>query len=138
MLWESNSEYCPKLASFTPVSHIVTGATSLLNITYKHGSEVNPEAYTMEYYPYTSTGLGLPTPSFSDEQVPQQFRRYEMSETPSFRPEKLEIRERNAAGEEDSRRILLLSRDKLHYRVLKLADADTLCGEAGDEDISMS
>lgn len=138
VLWESNSEYFPKLVSFTTISNIVTDATSLLNITYKPDSKNDTNAYIMEYHPHTSTGRGLPISSFSDERVLQQFRRFNMFENPSFTPAKLEIRERNTGGEEDSRRILLLSRDKLHYKVFKFAHADALSGEADDEDISMS
>ncbi len=93
----------------------------------------------MRYSPHASKENG-PTPIIlSDDEVRRQFSRYKLSEQLSFVPEKLEIRERNpGTEEEDSRRVLLLAKDRLHYRVLKFAIPDALSSGTGDEDISMT
>lgn len=91
----------------------------------------------MKYSPHTANGKGLEPTILNNHQVLQLFSRYKISDGTSFVPEKLEIREKNPRKEEeDSRRILLLGKDKLHYRVLKFAHPDA--GATEDEDISMS
>ncbi|KUJ12694.1 uncharacterized protein LY89DRAFT_672835 [Mollisia scopiformis] len=126
-LWESNT------------------TTSLLNIPYKSNLKGNLSNYALNYSPHSSKGKGGPTPHFSNQEVLQQFCKYKLSTDQAFVPERLEIRassdmRHNEGGEKqaDSRRIILLSKDRLHYRVLRLGKADALSEVAEDEDISMS
>src|ERR1039458_979891 len=68
--------------------------------------------------------ITLPAPAeFSDEEVLSHFSRHQIPGAASFVPEKMEIREQNRkGGKGDTRRIVILGNDKLHYKVLKFAD----------------
>lgn len=112
------------------------GSTSLLNIPYGPSAACSSD-FAMKFSPHMPNGKGLGPTILDDGQVLQHFSRYKLSDKTSFVPEKLEIREKNPGkAEEDLRRILLLGKDRLYYRVLKFARPGA--GEPEDEDISMA
>jgi anaphase-promoting complex subunit 4 len=62
-----------------------------------------------------------------------------MPDAGAFVPERLEIREQSNKTNSDSRRIVILGKDRLHYKVFKFPGADSTRGTAAaDEDIPMS
>ncbi len=76
----------------------------------------------MEYSPHVLDGSSPHPAIFSNEEVLARFSKQRIPNEGSFVADKLEIRERSGrkAGE-DARRMVVLGKDKLHYKVLKLA-----------------
>lgn len=118
---------------------IDTEVPSLLNIPYKQTQPKISSKYTLDYSPHSPRRKDIATPLMSDEEVLQQFCKYSLIDNISFVPERLQIRgEGSEGGKEDSRRILLLSENKLLYKVLGFSAATALSGAPKDEDVSMS
>lgn len=61
-----------------------------------------------------------------------------MPGTGAFVPERLEIRRQSSKSDKDSRRIAVLGKDRLHYKVFKFPGADSRQQAEADEDIPMS
>jgi anaphase-promoting complex subunit 4 len=71
---------------------------------------------------------------FSNEDVKARLSRYQIHNPGSFIPERMEYRERSQRREkDDTRRLVLLRDDKLHYKVFKFAAA---AGADGDTPMS--
>ncbi|KAG4436181.1 hypothetical protein IFR05_008341 [Cadophora sp. M221] len=110
----------------------VDGTASLLSICYT----ATDTEYSLNYPPHS----GHPdiSKSFSNEEVLEQFLRYKLPSDSSFVPGKMEIREQpTGTSKEDWRRLFLLGKDKVHYKILKFRGAN-LSIEDRDQDVSMS
>lgn len=112
---------------------------SLLNIVYRRDSKAHSSSYGLQYGPLSPNGKGSSPVILGDKEVLRQFSQHEVCSDVSFIPDKMEIREGNMGREgADSQRILLLSSDRLHYRVVESVQAEASLGVAPDkEDISM-
>lgn len=135
VLWESNREEIYRTIDCTTLAHMVADNTSLLNIGYRENSEAHSNH--LRYGPHAS---GSHPVILSDDEVLRRFSRHGVGSDAAFVPEKLEIQERKARRQEaNSWRILLLSKDKLRYRVLELTGRDaSISGVAADaDDVSM-
>lgn len=76
--------------------------------------------------------------SFGDEEVLRLFFRYSGAINESLSPDKIKVRvSSNTATKDDAQRILLLSKDRLHYQVLKINNQEISAQTDRDEDISM-
>lgn len=74
-------------------------------------------------------GLYSPT-IFSNEEIKSRLSKYQIPNSGSFGPERMEIRERNQRQEkDDTRRIVLLRDDKTQYKVFKFAEANGMDGD---------
>jgi len=92
----------------------------------------------LEYFPRDSKLEATRTKIFSDSDVLDVFSKYAAPGNVSFVPERIEIREgKSQASDEDKRRIVVLSQDRLHYKVLKFPKSAS-GKEQADEDIAMS
>jgi anaphase-promoting complex subunit 4 len=118
------------------VSNKRSGTTSLLGIPYRGDRDGNLAKHAMSYSPLTPTSHPKPT-VFNDKEVVKRFSKYRISSEESFVPEKMEIRERmSRARDNEIGRIVIVGRDRLHYKVFKLPVQDM--EGAADEDIPMS
>jgi anaphase-promoting complex subunit 4 len=136
VLWESNGELCSMTNDIKSVSNKRSGTTSLLSIPYRGHHDGNLAKYAMSYSPLTPTSHPKPT-VFNDKEVVERFSKYRIPSEESFVPEKMEIRERTGrAQNNETGRIVIVGRDRLHYKVFKLAVQDM--EGAADGDIPMS
>ena len=107
----------------------VTDKTNLLNV---------PFDAIRNYVPYSKVSPPRPT-GFSNEDVISRFSEFKMPDAGAFIPERLEIRGQSSKNDKDSRRITVLGKDRLHYKVFKMPGADCTRRTAeADEDIPMS
>jgi anaphase-promoting complex subunit 4 len=89
----------------------------------------------MKYSPYLQGGGPYSPTVFGNENVKSRLPRYQVPGLGSFVPERMEVRERSRRREKgDTRRIVFLRDDKMHYKVFKFADPAT----RADGDIPMS
>ena len=101
------------------------GTTNLLTIPY-HTPETTDVShlagYQMEYSPHMQSDSSPHPAIFSNEEVVARFSKQRIPSEGSFVADKLEISERSGrkAGERATR-MVVLGKDKLHYKVLKLA-----------------
>jgi len=94
--------------------------------------------FQLEYFPRGPKLEATRTKIFSDADVLDIFSKYAAPGNASFVPERIEIREgKSQASDEDKRRIVVLSQDRLHYKVLKFPKSAS-GNEQADEDIPMS
>jgi hypothetical protein len=95
----------------------------------------------LEYSPHDPSAESINPTIFADEEVLAHFLKYTISNEDSFVPERLEIRESKSKGRrpnDDTRRIVFLGKDRLHYKVFKYPAQQLHKISDGDEDISMS
>jgi anaphase-promoting complex subunit 4 len=89
------------------------------------------------YAPY-SKNIPPPPTVFRNEDILGRFSEFKIPNAGAFIPERLEIRG-SSNKDKDSRRIIILGKDKMHYKVFKLPGADTMRRTAAaDEDVPMS
>ena len=89
----------------------------------------------IRYFSHVENG-GSPSPTvLNNEEVLQRISKGERQNEGSFVVGSMAVREQN--NSEDMRRLVLLGKDKLHYRILKLADSNSGRKRA-DEDVPMS
>jgi anaphase-promoting complex subunit 4 len=110
-----------------------TGARSLLGLFY----DTMPAGLGAPHLKYSSymqnSGPYSPT-VFSNEDIKARLSKYQIANPGSFTPERMEVRERSQRREkDDTRRLVLLRDDKMHYKVFKFANAT-----GADGDIPMS
>ncbi len=109
-----------------------------MNILYNSVNRTKDKSskeYSLDYYPHTQSIV--PT-VFSNDEVLSCFSRYKLPGDGSFLVEKMELRGRSPRqGKEDSRRLFLLGKDRVHYKILKWGDTGTIAEELG-EDVSTS
>lgn len=103
-----------------------TGTRSLLSLVY-NASESDRDEPHVVYSPVPqNTGPHSPT-VFSNEEVKSRLRQYQIPDSESFVPGRMEVRERSTLRERgDSRRLVLLRDDKMHYKVFKFGDRTTI------------
>ncbi|KAH9222829.1 anaphase-promoting complex, cyclosome, subunit 4-domain-containing protein [Leptodontidium sp. 2 PMI_412] len=110
----------------------VDGTASLLSICYA----ATDTEYSLSFSP--PSGQPDISRSFSNEEVLEQFSRYKLPSDSSFVPRKMEIREQSVGrNNEDWRRLFLLGKDKVHYKIFKFGTANP-SKEDRDHDVSMS
>lgn len=110
----------------------LTGTASLLSICYA----ATDTEYSLSFSP--PSGQPDISRSFSNEEVLEQFSRYKLPSDSSFVPRKMEIREQSVGrNNEDWRRLFLLGKDKVHYKIFKFGTANP-SKEDRDHDVSMS
>lgn len=74
----------------------------------------------------------------SNKDVVTQFSYYRIPGDGSFTPGTMEVREQTKGrGHEDSRRLFILGKDKVHYKILRFEDLKSMKDDA-DVDVSMS
>ena len=89
----------------------------------------------IRYFPHVENGSSPSPTVLNNEEVLQRFSKGENQIEGSFMAGSMAVREQN--NSEDMRRLVLLGKDKLHYRILKLADSNSGRKRA-DEDVPMS
>lgn len=108
-----------------------------MNIGYNPVDGTEDESgrdYSMDYSPHNRS---IVPSTFSNDEVLSRFSRYKLPADGSFLPEKMEIRERSTRREkEDMRRLFLLGKDRVHYKIIKFGKLGVVAGEP-DEDVSM-
>jgi anaphase-promoting complex subunit 4 len=110
-----------------------TGTRILLSLPY-YTLPTDMGTSQLKYSPYMQKGGPYSPTVFNDEEVTSQLSKLRVPNHGSFIPEKIEIRERSRRRDkDDTRRIVLLRDDKLHYKVFKFSE-DTRV----DGDVSMS
>ena len=119
----------------------LVGKSNLLNIPYKQSHDTNGEKHSgtfhMNYAPHMSN-VHLPNPvALNDKEVLNLFCKHKIPTEGSFVPEKMEIRTRSGKKEKDAKRIIFMGKDRLHYTVFRLPDANSVPRKQ-DEDVSMS
>jgi anaphase-promoting complex subunit 4 len=84
----------------------------------------------LKYSPYMqNSGPQSPT-VFSNEDIKARLSKYQIANPGSFIPERMEVRERSQRREkDDTRRLVFLRDDKMHYKVFKFADATGADGD---------
>jgi hypothetical protein len=119
-------------------SNSTAGKTSLLSIPIRKTEQAdisNHSENIIQYFPHVENG-GSPSPTIlNNEEVLRRFSKEEAPDEGSFVAGSLAVREQN--NNDDMRRLVLLGKDKLHYRIFKLADLNSARMRA-DGDISMS
>jgi anaphase-promoting complex subunit 4 len=114
--------------------------TTLLSIPYRtKGSSPRPDDFCLEYSPHNPRTEPITPTVFNSDELLALFSKNTMSTEESFVPEKMEIREsKSKVGKlnEDTRRIVILGKGRLKYKVFKYP-AQQL-HKVPDEDISMS
>ena len=95
----------------------------------------------LEYFPNDPNAESIRPTIFAHDEVLGRFSRYTISTEESFVPERIEIRDstsKRRRANEDPRRIVVLGKDRLRYKVLKYPTAvpHNISEENGD--ISMS
>ncbi|KAH7418296.1 anaphase-promoting complex, cyclosome, subunit 4-domain-containing protein [Cadophora sp. MPI-SDFR-AT-0126] len=109
------------------------GTVSLLSICYTSTGTACP----LSYSPHGQATALTPI-SFNNGDVLKRFSEYKLPGDSSFNPHKMEIRGNSGSrGREDLRRLFLLGRDRVHYKIVKFAPKNSSKGEL-DEDVSMS
>jgi anaphase-promoting complex subunit 4 len=89
----------------------------------------------MRYFRHVENG-GSPSPTIlNNEEVLRRFSKGEGQNEGSFVARSIAIRVQN--NDDDMRRLVLLGKDKMHYKICKLADLNPARKRA-DEDIPMS
>jgi hypothetical protein len=120
------------------VSNSTSGKTNLLSIPIRkieqHGLSNHGENI-IRYFPLAENGSSPSATVLNNEEVLQRFSIGESQNEASFVAGSMAVREQN--NNEDMRRLVLLGKDKLHYRILKLADSNSGRKRA-DEDVPMS
>ncbi|PVH86890.1 hypothetical protein DL98DRAFT_449113 [Cadophora sp. DSE1049] len=107
------------------------GTVKLLSICYTSTATACP----LSYSPH---GHAMTPISFNNGDVLKRFSGYKLPGDSSFNPHKMEIREKSGSrGKEDLRRLFLLGKDRVHYKIVKFAAKDSSKGEQ-DQDVSMS
>jgi len=110
------------------------GDTRLLTIPYQNSTDGES---CLPYSPYSPKNKSQVPIEMSNDELLRQFSKYTIPCEKSFVPANLEIREQTGSGlKEDLRRIVVLSKDKLHYKVYRLQGSGPKIDE--DEDVSMS
>ena len=88
----------------------------------------------LKYSSYMQNGGPYSPTVFSNEDVKARLLKYQIASPGSFTPERMEVREQSQRREKvDTRRLVLLRDDKMHYKVFKFAEAT-----GADGDTSMS
>ncbi|TVY83618.1 Coatomer subunit delta [Lachnellula suecica] len=91
-----------------------------------------------DYVPYSKRSPPRPK-VVSQENVVHRFSEFKIPDVGAIVPERLDIRGQSSKKGHNSTRILVLGKDRLHYKVFKLAAAHSPRGPAdADEDTSMS
>ena len=118
------------------MSDNITGTTRLLGLSCHHGvNEADPAHFQMKYSPHDPNKPTIPT-AFINAEVVATLELYSIPKEGSFVPEKVEIRgQKSSRTTEDMRRLFLLGKDRLHYKVLKIP---ANVQKRTDEDTSMS
>lgn len=87
----------------------------------------------MEYSPHIENSSPKPV-IFSNEEVKERFEKYQIpSVGGSFIPEKLEVR----SGAFEMRRVVVLGKDGVHYKVLNFEKVGKEKGKGSDGDVQM-
>lgn len=114
------------------------GVTYLLSVPYRSSESSPGNDYQMEFYPHNSKSSPPDVEIMDDEHVLELFLKHKIVSEESFVPEKMEVRESNGKNTNaDSRRVVILSRDKLRYKVFKLPSLSKETNNL-EEDIVMS
>jgi anaphase-promoting complex subunit 4 len=95
----------------------------------------NHSENSIRYFPHVENGSSPSPTVLNNEEVLQRFSKSESQNEGSFVAGSMAVRDQN--NNEDMRRLVLLGKDELHYRILKLADSNSGRKRA-DEDVSMS
>lgn len=99
------------------------GVTSLLSLFYDT-MPTRLGAPHLKYSAYMQSGGHYSPTVFSKEDVKTRLSRYQILNVGSFVPDRMGFRERSWRREkDDTRRLVLLRDDKLHYKVFKFTDA---------------
>jgi hypothetical protein len=97
------------------------GNHHLLNIPYDVSAEsAGTTSYHMKYSPSRPKDTTFNPISLSTEDLQKRFLLQSITTTSSFIPERLEVRD-STQSNPNTRRIVILSRDKHHYQVFALA-----------------
>jgi anaphase-promoting complex subunit 4 len=133
VLWDSIGNSFLALATCTNANYS-TGTRSLLSLFYDT-VPISLGASDMTYSSYMHKGGPYSPTVFSNEDVTSRLSKHQIPSLGSFVPERMEVRERSQRGEKgDTRRIVLLRDDEMHYKVFKFADPAT--GADGDIPVS--
>ncbi|RDL40755.1 WD40 repeat-like protein [Venustampulla echinocandica] len=120
-------------------------AIDLLSIAYNTPNTVDTSSirnYPMEYLEHLHPTDHRPT-LFNNGDVRRKFSQHKFPKDGSFIPETLEIREESKGHGGTAERVVILGKDKLHYKVFCLSGRTQMGikrddGTGDDEDISMS
>ncbi|KAG4426231.1 hypothetical protein IFR04_000697 [Cadophora malorum] len=107
------------------------GIVSLLSLCYASTDTACPLSYT----PHGHATIPI---SLNNGDVLERFSRHKLPGDGSFKPHKMEVRGKaGSRGKEDLRRLFLLGKDRIHYKIVKFAARDPSKGDL-DQDVSMS
>lgn len=109
----------------------------MLNIAFR-GSEINNSDYlNLTFSAQTPKAVAQNATVISDEEVLQHLSIHQFPNSGTFVPRTMDVRERGSKGSnDDTRRIVLLGHDSLHYSVFKMPP-NLRMGQS-DNDVSMS
>jgi len=116
------------------VSWELGGKTRILNLSFSAGARTER---CLEYSPH-EPGESVQAITLSNAKVVHRFSEH-VSLADSFVPNKIYVRKRNRHRKttDDSQRLVMLGKDKMHYKVFKLSNGFRAKGQR-DEDISMT
>lgn len=119
------------------------GTTRLLSIptasSFGTTSVAQPDEYHIEYSTHVSSS-GPRRPEFlKTDEVITLFSRCEFPSDAHFVPERMEIRRGDGKdSKKEDRRIVILSKDGLRYRVFRFTESGVKASGTRDEDVQMT
>ena len=139
VLWESNGELFMLFPGVkSRESNVISESTSLLAIPYGVKLGQNAPSNTIPYTLYAQDQSPKPT-VFGNEELLEQFSGCTIDSEGSFVPESIEVQwqgGRKLNGR--SKRIVILGKDRMQYKLFKLAVSPAAMQKATDEDVSMT
>lgn len=118
-----------KLCNGIYINWLYSGVTRLLSVPYRSvtGSPLGDD-FCLEYALHDSAEDSINPMILTNEEVLALFSKYAMPTEDSFEPEKIEIRESKSITKlkgrdlkEDTRRIVVLGKGRLQYKVFRYA-----------------
>ena len=136
ILWESKGKFIQLIGGSN--SHKTIGMPYLLSTPYRGDSSSGSSGYLIKYYPHKPKSSPLDIKIVDDEHVMDLYLKHRIPTEASFIPATMEIRGSNGRKDDaETRRILIMSRDRLHYKVFKMSSPDVRVKSPG-EDIPVS
>lgn len=133
VLWELDGKHPPHISLCTRPNKKL-GTTTLLTIPYNPPTDTDTTAedFQIEYSLLLDNSSPKPV-VFTNEEVKERFEKHTIPTGGSFVPEKLEVR----SGAFEMRRIVVLGKDGVHYKVLNFEKAGKGKGKGSDGDVEM-
>lgn len=120
-------------------SHTHIGVTGLLNISYQDSDPHGNTYIVVKYTSYSPKTRAIDATIISDENILRTLAIQQFPSEGSFTPGTMEIREvSDISSREDTRRIVLLATDGLHYKVFQMPSSTEFGSRQTDGDVAMS